>query len=57
MVVMVKRGDVVFPCKSEEQLNLFLKAGYVKVEPAKVEEPKEEPKAEPKEKKKKIIKK
>lgn len=28
MLTWVKRGDVKYPCKSEEQLKLFLDSGY-----------------------------
>lgn len=31
MKIKVKRGDVVYTCTSEEQLELFLEAGYEKV--------------------------
>ena len=32
MVVYVKRDNVVYPCKTEEQLKVFLAAGYTEVE-------------------------
>lgn len=42
MKVTVKRGDVIYTCTSEEQLNLFLEAGYERIE-EKNEEPKKAP--------------
>lgn len=39
MVVIVERDGVKYPCKNEEQLKLFLEAGYKEI-PEKAEETK-----------------
>lgn len=39
-MVKVKRNDVIYPCKNEEQVKLFVEAGYEIIAEPKAEAPK-----------------